>query len=338
MASQWYYKAVVGQVGPVSSAELRDLAQRGAILPSTLVATEPNGDWVRAERVQGLFPDFRVGPPQLPAPPPQPTRREATANGSRIVVLLCVGFSIFGLCAALVLKAWTPGRAVSRTDTKAVQVQPVPSAAVAPLPPQPELAPQEPELAPPQPKLVPREPELAPQEPLPYEFRGDRLGMTFAEFRARHEASSFEFSDVLPDTLGVVRAKFKSPSGIGDLKQLCPPTYEFIDDRLWKIQMQFEQYAYSDIHDVLLEKYGQPAPQRVELADEPLRAKSDLYDLANWSNGVSRIELLRSRVVAEAPTVLTFQHNELTRLWYDRFVGMRDRHRKQMAKQRAKDL
>ena len=48
MASQWFYKVMGEQVGPVSSAELRDLAQRGTISTETPIANAPNGPWVPA--------------------------------------------------------------------------------------------------------------------------------------------------------------------------------------------------------------------------------------------------------------------------------------------------
>ena len=41
MASQWFYQATGRQVGPISSAELRNLAQRGVISTNTLVKNAP---------------------------------------------------------------------------------------------------------------------------------------------------------------------------------------------------------------------------------------------------------------------------------------------------------
>ena len=55
MASEWFYQVMGNQVGPVSSVELRNLAQRGAISRDTLVRKAPGSAWVLAERVQGLF-------------------------------------------------------------------------------------------------------------------------------------------------------------------------------------------------------------------------------------------------------------------------------------------
>ena len=54
MASEWFYQVMGSQVGPVSSAELLALAQRGTITYDTLVRKGTNGDWVSAERVREM--------------------------------------------------------------------------------------------------------------------------------------------------------------------------------------------------------------------------------------------------------------------------------------------
>ena len=55
MASEWFYQVMGKQVGPVSSAELRNLAERGTISTETPIANVPTGPWVPATRVKGLF-------------------------------------------------------------------------------------------------------------------------------------------------------------------------------------------------------------------------------------------------------------------------------------------
>ena len=66
MASQWFYQVKGNEVGPLSSAELRNLAQRGVVLTNTLVKNAPDAAWVPAERVRGLF----AVPNQAPRPMP----------------------------------------------------------------------------------------------------------------------------------------------------------------------------------------------------------------------------------------------------------------------------
>ena len=66
MASEWLYQELGKQIGPISSAELRNLAQRGAITQDTFVRKAPDGAWVPAERVQGLFAVSNRTPPPIP--------------------------------------------------------------------------------------------------------------------------------------------------------------------------------------------------------------------------------------------------------------------------------
>ena len=68
MASQWFYEVMGKQVGPVSSAELRSLAERGAVAHNTPVRKGSDGNWVLAERVKGLF-----AVPNAMSPPPPVT-------------------------------------------------------------------------------------------------------------------------------------------------------------------------------------------------------------------------------------------------------------------------
>ena len=66
MASEWFYQAMGKQVGPVSSTQLRTLAQHGTVKQDTPVRKASDGAWVPAERVQGLF----AVPHQTPRPVP----------------------------------------------------------------------------------------------------------------------------------------------------------------------------------------------------------------------------------------------------------------------------
>jgi hypothetical protein len=46
MASEWFYQVMGEQVGPVSSTELRNLAQQGTVLRDTLVKNAPK-EWLK---------------------------------------------------------------------------------------------------------------------------------------------------------------------------------------------------------------------------------------------------------------------------------------------------
>ncbi len=67
MASQWFYQAKGERVGPISGAELRNLAQRGAISAQTPIANTPGGPWVPASQVRGLFAAPSGTPSSTPA-------------------------------------------------------------------------------------------------------------------------------------------------------------------------------------------------------------------------------------------------------------------------------
>src|SRR4051812_28131737 len=55
MPAEWYYTTNKQQMGPVSWAELRELAQRGLLKPHDLVWTEGMAEWVKAVQEEGLF-------------------------------------------------------------------------------------------------------------------------------------------------------------------------------------------------------------------------------------------------------------------------------------------
>ena len=72
MAFQWFYTASGEEVGPISSDELRNLAQCGTVKRDTAVRKAPDGDWVPAERVKGLF----ESPADSPASQPTSSHKE----------------------------------------------------------------------------------------------------------------------------------------------------------------------------------------------------------------------------------------------------------------------
>ncbi len=63
MASAWFYQAMGKQIGPVSDVELWNLAQCGTITFETPIANAPNGPWVSAARIKGLFAAANEMPP-----------------------------------------------------------------------------------------------------------------------------------------------------------------------------------------------------------------------------------------------------------------------------------
>ena len=58
---QWYYARDDKQHGPVSGAELKQLAASGRLLAADLVWREGLEEWAPAGRLKGLFPDAKAG-------------------------------------------------------------------------------------------------------------------------------------------------------------------------------------------------------------------------------------------------------------------------------------
>jgi hypothetical protein len=73
---QWYYSQHDQMMGPVSSGELRRLAQTGELVPSSLVWREGMGEWAPAAKVRGLFADAA-------SPAPRAFAETAAGSGNR---------------------------------------------------------------------------------------------------------------------------------------------------------------------------------------------------------------------------------------------------------------
>ena len=72
MPSQWFYVIAGKQGGPVTSAELLALVQRGKVVPDTPVRKGSDGKWVSAKRVRGLFPATNATSPSTPTAASEP--------------------------------------------------------------------------------------------------------------------------------------------------------------------------------------------------------------------------------------------------------------------------
>ncbi len=73
MAAEWYYRAMDEVRGPFTSAQFRQLAREGVISRLTNVQQGVNGNWVSAQRVNGLFP---------PSEPIDSAESVATSDGA----------------------------------------------------------------------------------------------------------------------------------------------------------------------------------------------------------------------------------------------------------------
>ncbi len=69
LSTEWFYQAMGDVVGPLNAAELRAHAHSGRIMCDTFVRRGPDGQWLSADRIKGLF---DRDSPKLPTPPVPP--------------------------------------------------------------------------------------------------------------------------------------------------------------------------------------------------------------------------------------------------------------------------
>jgi len=81
MADQWYLARDNQKHGPYSSAQLREFARTGRILPTDMLLKDGTAKWVPASEVKGLFPQTSPKPvPQATPKKPQPVVPTAKAT------------------------------------------------------------------------------------------------------------------------------------------------------------------------------------------------------------------------------------------------------------------
>lgn len=82
MAKEWFFQVMGSEIGPVSSADLKQRVLRGQIQPDTLVRAAPDGKWQSADRIKGL-----IDPPAS-APVAAPAAPKANAPGSNFQIAM----------------------------------------------------------------------------------------------------------------------------------------------------------------------------------------------------------------------------------------------------------
>ncbi|HLA85504.1 MAG TPA: DUF4339 domain-containing protein [Thermoguttaceae bacterium] len=83
---QWYYASEDQRFGPISTVELKRLAERGQLTPADLVWREGMTDWTAAGQVKGLFHPTAPSPPEAApgaVPPAPPTTSAVGAEVAR---------------------------------------------------------------------------------------------------------------------------------------------------------------------------------------------------------------------------------------------------------------
>jgi hypothetical protein len=163
--------------------------------------------------------------------------------------------------------------------------------------------------------LTPLQPEL------PLDFKGDRLGMTLPEFKARHARTVGKFvlpyaSDFTPGqantslwseawhaAAGIVHARVdlpsenNSPSVAGVKTELF--IYQFVDGLLFRMTGLFDTEAFSLVRKGFTDKHGAPSKEL-----------QDPVELV-WENGVLAIHLVRGTMRPKRSSMIVYTHKEL---------------------------
>src|SRR5665213_798985 len=110
MARQWYYARNKGRMGPVSSSELKQLADEGQLQPTDMVLLHGRRTWVPANTVKGLFPENHAEVP-LPVTPVSLAPKQAPGIGD--VINSKVSSAVDGLGKWIFAKAGALEKALS---------------------------------------------------------------------------------------------------------------------------------------------------------------------------------------------------------------------------------
>jgi S1-C subfamily serine protease len=83
MATEWYFRSDGKVQGPCTSSQLKQLVQRGTLNANTAIRRVPDGNWVPASTVSGLFEEAEPHRPVQPAPPPLPPALHGAVQATR---------------------------------------------------------------------------------------------------------------------------------------------------------------------------------------------------------------------------------------------------------------
>ena len=158
-------------------------------------------------------------------------------------------------------------------------------------------------------------------QPLPYELKGDRLGMSLTEFKEKYgrklagmtlpycsdacpgQANPTLWSEPWHVSAGLINGRVDLPS------ENNPPTiagvrtelflYHFVDQKLFRMTVLFDTEAFHLIHNALVQKQGPPTRENKERME------------MTWENGMSTIKLTRGAIRPKKASTLIFIHNQL---------------------------
>lgn len=78
MATNWHYAKGGEKHGPITAAQLKELASTGQLHPDDLVWREDMKEWRKASTVKGLFSEHASA--SSPPPPPPPIKPNSTGE------------------------------------------------------------------------------------------------------------------------------------------------------------------------------------------------------------------------------------------------------------------
>ena len=122
----WYYTKDKQQFGPISAAELKQLASSGNLSTSDFIWKEDWAEWKPAGSVKGLFDSVPPSTPR-PVPPPLPRQSPAalpTKKGNRSLLLIGVAASGFMLMCVCCGGLGLVGSGGTRSSTAIVEAKP----------------------------------------------------------------------------------------------------------------------------------------------------------------------------------------------------------------------
>jgi hypothetical protein len=162
---------------------------------------------------------------------------------------------------------------------------------------------------------------LSPSGAPPYELKGDRLGMSLSEFKAKYartigriklpftsegtagQANSALWSEPWHAAAGIVHARVElpsegtSPTVAGVKTELF--LYHFVDEQLFRITVLFDTEAFHLVREALSQKFG-PATSETK---DPLEI--------TWTNLASTVRLVRGSMRPKKFSTLVLMHHRL---------------------------
>lgn len=171
----------------------------------------------------------------------------------------------------------------------------------------------------------------------PYDFKGDRLGMSLALFKTTHRRvlagdnrDAPMCSDTSPHGLGVEISSEDAANGFVNCRLFYPfeisqpdfqpdtianmtasTVYRFVDGKLYLVFVSFRQADFEAVRDALIQKLGQPATEEEREVQNLYGARFKSQQL-EWRNDTSSVLLAERAGKIDESSVL-FLHTDLAK-------------------------